>query len=122
MLHLYVDYERGIELSGVDGGKYKAYDHRERTWRHLNFFQHECYLHANVPRVKQADGTIQQVQVPWAAEGSSFTLLFEGYALALCKFGLILSATCAMLGVDSRVIRRIIRRYVTEALHTTALG
>jgi transposase len=122
VLHLYVDYKRGIELAGLDGGKYKAYDHRERTWRHLNFFQHECYLHANVPRVKQADGTIQQVHVPWAAEGSSFTLLFEGYALALCKYGLSLSATGAMLGVDGRVIGRIIRRYVTEALHAQPLA
>jgi transposase len=26
----------------------KAYDTEERTWRHLNFFQYETYLHARV--------------------------------------------------------------------------
>ena len=28
-----------------------AYDTERMTWRHLNFFQHEAYLHARVPRV-----------------------------------------------------------------------
>ena len=30
----------------------KAYDTLEKTWRHLNFFQHEAWLSAKVPRVK----------------------------------------------------------------------
>ncbi|CAO0823839.1 hypothetical protein DFAR_3960012 [Desulfarculales bacterium] len=29
----------------------KAHDFREFTWRHLNFFQHHCYVTARVPRV-----------------------------------------------------------------------
>ena len=27
----------------------KAYDTSEKIWRHLNFFQHKCYLHCRVP-------------------------------------------------------------------------
>ena len=30
----------------------KAHDFKEMTWRHLNFFQHHCYITAAVPRIK----------------------------------------------------------------------
>jgi transposase len=44
-----------------------VHDTRERTWRHLNFFQFQAYLHAKVPRVRCADcQKISQVPVPWA--------------------------------------------------------
>ena len=36
--------------------EYKAYDTVKKEWRHMNFFQHECCLHARVPRVKLDDG------------------------------------------------------------------
>ncbi len=120
-LHLHVDYHRGTDLVGRDGLKYKAYDHRRRTWRHLNFFQHECYLHADVPRIQQEDGSTQQIEVPWAIEGSSFTLLFDAFALTLCQNGMSLSAAGRFLGVDGRVVGRIISRYVEQALENQPL-
>jgi transposase len=54
-----------------------AYDTERMTWRHLNFFQHEAYLHARVPRVRCDKCGIKTVNVPWARPGSGFTLLFE---------------------------------------------
>ncbi|MBF0562009.1 MAG: transposase family protein [Alphaproteobacteria bacterium] len=63
----------------------KAYDTEEATWRHLNFFQHEAYLHARVPRVKCPDCGVQRVSVPWARPGSGFTLLFEALVMAMVK-------------------------------------
>nr|CBX28135.1 hypothetical protein N47_G34590 [uncultured Desulfobacterium sp.] len=50
---------------------------RYHEWRHLNFFQHEAYLTARVPRVDCGDCGIKTVEVPWARSGSGFTLLFE---------------------------------------------
>ncbi|NQY11580.1 MAG: hypothetical protein HRT71_18940 [Flavobacteriales bacterium] len=41
----------------------------ERKWKHLNFFQHTCYIHAKVPKVKQEDGKIKTQDVPWARKG-----------------------------------------------------
>src|SRR5881227_692329 len=43
-----------------------AYDTQRKTWRHLNFFQHQTYLHARVPRVRCETCGIRQVNVPWA--------------------------------------------------------
>ena len=47
------------------GGKYyTAYDTVQRTWRHLNLFQYETYIHARVPRIKTDDRT-KVVEVPF---------------------------------------------------------
>ena len=62
------------------------HDRERRDWRHLDFFQFEAWLHADVPRVRcDACGKTSQVSVPWAREGSGFTLLFEALALSLCR-------------------------------------
>ena len=41
-----------IEIGREIFNDLKAYDTVNKTWRHLNFFEHECYIHARVPRVK----------------------------------------------------------------------
>ena len=62
------------------------HDRMARSWRHLDFFQYEAWLHADVPRVRCGGcGKTTQVAVPWAREGSGFTLLFEALALSLCR-------------------------------------
>eukprot|EP01036_Dinobryon_divergens_P036576 gene36576-47659_t len=56
----------------------KLHDHRQRSWRHLDFFQFEAYVHCALPRVScSACGCTSQLNVPWAREGSRFTLMFE---------------------------------------------
>ena len=54
-----------------------VHDTIERRWRHLNFFQYRCELVARVPRTWCGKDGVLQVQVPWAREGSGFTLLME---------------------------------------------
>jgi transposase len=59
------------------------HDRVERRWKHLNFWQYETILSARVPRVKCDQCGVHQVAVPWAREGSGFTLLFEAMAMLL---------------------------------------
>ena len=84
-LHIWIDFNRDHLFLSSKGQLLKAYDSVEKTWRHLNFFEHPCYLHANVPRLKTTCSTIEMVPVPWARSGSGFTLLFEAFALALIE-------------------------------------
>lgn len=63
----------------------KAFDTKEKKWRHLNFFEHECYLVARVPRVKLKDGKVRMVRMPWEGQSNGFTLLFEALVMQLCK-------------------------------------
>jgi len=51
----------------------------------LAFFQHRCFLHCRVPRVKLSDGSVVLVSVPWSRSSSGFTLLFEAYCIALIQ-------------------------------------
>jgi transposase len=53
-------------------------DHAEaREWRHLDTCQFQTRLHARIPRVDCPTHGVRQVQVPWAAPRSRFTLLME---------------------------------------------
>ena len=68
-LDIYINFEAGSKFKYVSeeehiSGEFGAYDTVEKTWRHLNFFQHECYLHRRVPRVTPEDGKIHQIDVP----------------------------------------------------------
>ena len=72
-LHIEVGYEKGTKFE-YEGLTYSIYDHQERTWRHLDFFQHTCYLHCRVPRIKTIEGKVVLVDVPWSNPLSRFTL------------------------------------------------
>jgi len=82
-LHIEIGYESGHFVDS--DGKSIIHDLQERSWRHLNFFQHECYIHCKVPRVKSKENKIRQVEVPWARKGSGFTLLFEAFSMCLIE-------------------------------------
>ena len=60
-----------------------VHDTLERRWRHLNFFQYRCEFVAKVPRTWCRKDGVHQVQVPWAREGSGFTLLMEALVMFL---------------------------------------
>jgi transposase len=93
----------------------KVHDRMSRSWRHLDFFQYEAWLHAQVPRVGcTACGKTTQLGVPWAREGSGFTLLFEALALTMCKDLPVRQAARAMRVRDKQLWRRI-EHYVSEA-------
>jgi len=62
-LHLYLSFSPGSKFKDASGNDCPIHDTKEKVWRHLVFFQHECYLHAKVPRIRTKDGTVQQVQV-----------------------------------------------------------
>ena len=76
----YFDEESKKELVGL-----KAYDTKDKKWRHLNFFEHECYIHARVPRVKLPNGKVKLISTPWEGLSNGFTLLFEALAVQLCQ-------------------------------------
>ncbi len=51
-LDIFIDFPCGSEFACPQcGAKSKAYDTEEKVWRHMNFFQHECYFYSRVPRI-----------------------------------------------------------------------
>ena len=120
-LHIYIDHKKR-SLFSYEGKKYGVYDHHQRTWHHLRFFQHECYLHARVPRIKTESGQVKLVELSWAQPGSSFTLLFEYDVLDLIAEGMSLSGVSRRLSIGDKRVARIVKRHVSQALVTQSLG
>ena len=54
-LDIRIDFPRGSTFTCPKCGQtgIKAYDTQEKSWRHLNFFQHDAYLTARLPQAKQ---------------------------------------------------------------------
>ncbi|SMP83323.1 Transposase, partial [Desulfonatronum zhilinae] len=97
------------------GSACKAHDFKEYTWRHLNFFQHHCYLSARVPRIDCPEHGIRRVEVPWAREGSRFTLLFEQVVMSLVR-EMPVNAVARHVEVTDKRLWRIVRHYVSKAI------
>lgn len=91
------------------------HDRVRRSWRHLDFFQFEAWLHAAIPRVQcNGCGKTTQLPVPWAREGSGFTLLFEALSLSLCREMPVRQAANQLRVAPKRLWRRV-RHYVEVA-------
>ena len=93
---------------------HKVYDTQDKTWRHLNFFEHECVLHARVPRIKRDDGCIRLVKPPWSGVSPGFTLLFEALILQLCTHMPVHNVS-QLTGVSDFKIWRLLDTYIAAA-------
>jgi transposase len=116
VLEIRLEAERGAMFAcPVCGRACKAHDFKDFTWRHLNFFQHHCRITARVPRTDCPEHGVRRAQVPWAREGSGFTLLFEQAAMALVREMPVLAAARYMAITDKR-LWRIVEYYVARGL------
>jgi len=114
-LDIYLDFPRGSSfLCPLCAAPSKAYDTESLTWRHLNFFQHQTFLHARTPRVECSLCGVHRVQVPWARPDSGFTLLFEAFLLQLVKVMPVLAAA-RLVGEHDTLVWRILHHYVDSA-------
>ena len=90
-----------------------AYDTERKTWRHLNFFQHQAYLNARVPRVRCGACGIKTVSVPWARPDSGFTLLFEALLMTMIS-AMPVKAVARMVGEHDTRLWRVVHHYVAQ--------
>lgn len=91
-----------------------VHDRKNKSWRHLNFWQYETIINAKVPRTKCDNCGVKLVDVPWARPGSGFTLLFEALILVLCK-EMSVAACAQLVGEFDTRLWRIIKHYVAKA-------
>lgn len=121
-LTIRVDFVAGSRFAVADvAGQHPVHDTVVKRYRHLNFFQHECFLEVRVPRVKLPDGSVRQVEPPWAGKLSGFTLLFEALVLMLCQ-QMTFAAAARLVGESRHRVAAICERYVELALAQTDLS
>jgi len=115
-LTIRVDFAPGSRfvVPGV-AGEHPVHDTVSKRYRHLNFFQHECFLEVRVPRVTLPDGAVRQIEPPWAGKLSGFTLLFEALVLMLCQ-QMTFAAAARLVGESRHRVAALCERYVDLAL------
>lgn len=114
-LTIEIDFVAGARfLSAAGEGPYPVHDTRTKRYRHLNFFQHECYLEVRVPRIKLPDSKVTLVEPPWAGQLSGFTLLFEAMVIMLCR-EMTFAAVSRLVGLSWHRVNAICARYVERA-------
>lgn len=116
-LDIYINFTQGATFPCPTCGSLDChvYDTQMREWRHLDFFQHFCHLHARTPRIKCDQCGVKTVHVPWARPGSGFTLLLEAFIMTMAP-NMAVNDICEMIGVWDTRLWRIIEHWVEDAL------
>ncbi|GAC1579355.1 MAG: ISL3-like element ISMac21 family transposase [Novosphingobium sp.] len=114
-LTIQVDFVAGSRFAHADAaGEHPVHDTQIKRLRHLNFFQHECFLEVRVPRVRLPDGKVRLVEPDWVGQLDGFTLLFEALVLALCR-QMPFAAVARIVGLSWHRVHAICARYVELA-------
>ena len=92
-----------------------VHDTVEKKWRHLDFFQHQAILTARTPRITCMTCGVRLVTVPWARPNSGFTLLFEGFAMALA-IHMPIAVAAGFLKITDKRLWRVVFHYVGAAV------
>jgi transposase len=116
ILTISVDFAAGtrFEAPGV-AGAHPVHDTQIKRLRHLNFFQHECFLEVRTPRVKLPDGRVVLIEPDWFGKLAGFTLLFEALVLAMAQ-QMTFAAVARLAGLSWHRVHAICSRYVDLAL------
>jgi transposase len=115
-LTIAIDFVAGARFPVPDAeGLHPAHDTVTKQYRHLNFFQHECYLEVRMPRVRLPDGAVRLVEPDWAGKLAGFTLLFEALILTLCR-EMTFAAVARLVNLSWHRVHAICERYVDLAL------
>ena len=119
-LNIYIDFIKGSTFFYENTekeikGKFKAYDTTNKKWRHLNFFQYECYLHARVPRIKLKDESVRLITTPWEGKSKGFTLLFEALILQLVS-NMTVFKVSKIINVSDDKLWRMLEKYIDISL------
>jgi len=115
-LSIEIDFKRSGTFLFSDGKDYKAYDTEVRTWKHMNFFEHGCFLTARLPRIMDSENKAKTVTVPWARSGSGFTLLYEAFAMLLIEQEMPVSRVSQILRETPPRIWRIFNHWISKAV------
>jgi len=116
VLTVRLDFKPGsrFAVSGHEG-VHPVHDTTTKSYRHMNFFQHECVLQVRTPRVTLPHGAVRLVEPDFAGRLCGFTLLFEALILMLAQ-QMPFAAVSRVVGESAHRVMAVCERYVHIAL------
>jgi len=124
-LHIHLNFYKGSKFvcPACGAENCDVYDTVNKSWRHLNFFQYQCFLHFPLPRIKcDKCGGVHHFKPKWTRPESGFTVLFEAFIVMLAKGGMPYSEMSRIVGVTDKRLRRIVDHYVNQAYNSKDLS
>jgi transposase len=117
VLRLRVNFTVGsrFECPECGASSCPVHDTVEKEWRHLDFFQHQAFISARVPRISCAKCGVRLVTVPWARPGSNFTMLMEALLLELVR-QMPVHGVAKLTGISDSALWRVIYHHVDAAV------
>ncbi len=85
------------------------HDYRNyRRWRHLDILQYKTYIKARIPRIKDEQGNVRSVEIPWATTMGRHTYLFESRAIEVLLATKNQTKSAELMRCGFNVINKII--------------
>lgn len=111
-IDIYISHSGRPLICPKTGERGTLYDHRkERCWRHLDWFQFQCFVHCRVPRVQSSAG-VNTIEVPWSSASQRYTKAFESWTIRLLQATKNQTKTAQLLRCKFDVVNRILHRSV----------
>jgi transposase len=120
---IFIRYNSDKGVCKETGELCPIYDFRpERTWRHLDYMGATCFIHCRVPRIKNSDGKVISVPVPWSDEDERHTRAFENYAIKVLQGTHNQTKAGEILNVSYEKMNRIMKNAVERGLERRNLS
>lgn len=114
-IDIYINFKSGSKFKDDHGIDCPVYDTIQKSWQHLNFFEHRCFIHARVPRITTSTNNVKMVSVPWARTGSGFTLMFEAFGMLLIESEMPVLRAASIIKIQDTRLWRIFKYWVSKA-------
>lgn len=112
---IYINFKQGSKFKDTMDEDCPVYDTIQKTWQHINFFEHRCFIHARVPRISKKDKRVELVQVPWARSGSGFTLMFEAFGMLMIESEMPVKKAAEIIRIHDTRLWRIFKYWIRKA-------
>lgn len=122
-IHIHIEYISQEGVCKKTGEICPIYDFRPlRSWRHLDFMGLHTYLFCRVPRIKNSQGEILSVPIPWADDDHRQSRDFEDYAVKVLKATHNQTKAGELLGTSYDKMHKIMRLSVQRGLQRRHLA
>ncbi|MCL2359979.1 transposase family protein [Candidatus Bathycorpusculum sp.] len=102
-----LDYPKGTVFTCPKCGKQcHVYDHRWKTFRHLDWWQYKTTIKIKIPRIQCYQKTLIP-KINWLRKGSKFTQMMENHIIDMAKTSSINKASKQLRMTDTQMWRII---------------